>query len=89
MGIDLGTANTLFIYPVKALFSKSLLIAIDQNDKVPLAGDEAKKMMGRTPRNVVVRPLRNSVIADFDTAELMLKPLSGVYTKAATLSPGL
>jgi rod shape-determining protein MreB len=76
MGIDLGTANTLVYVSGKGIIlQEPSVIAIDQNDKVPLAvGEEAKKMMGRTPGNVVVvRPLRNGVIADFDTAELMLK----------------
>ncbi|PSB13760.1 rod shape-determining protein, partial [filamentous cyanobacterium CCP2] len=51
------------------------VVAIDQEDKLPLAvGEDAKKMLGRTPGNVVaLRPLRDGVIADFDTAELMLK----------------
>ena len=48
---------------------------MDQNEKIPLAvGEDAKRMLGRTPGNVVaLRPLRDGVIADFDTAELMLK----------------
>ncbi|MGL5058604.1 MAG: rod shape-determining protein, partial [Microcoleus sp.] len=51
------------------------VVAIDQELKIPLAvGEDAKKMLGRTPGNVIaVRPLRDGVIADFDTAELMLK----------------
>ncbi|MFT0788810.1 rod shape-determining protein, partial [Synechococcus sp. H55.10] len=51
------------------------VVAIDQNTKQPLAvGEDAKKMLGRTPGNIVaVRPLRDGVIADFDTAEMMLK----------------
>lgn len=51
------------------------MVAIDQDEKVPLAvGEDAKRMLGRTPGNVVaLRPLRDGVIADFDTAELMLK----------------
>lgn len=76
MGIDLGTANTLvYVSGRGVVLQEPSVIAIDQNDKTPLAvGEEAKKMMGRAPRNVIVmRPLRDGVIADFDVAELMLK----------------
>ncbi|MBD2137486.1 rod shape-determining protein [Anabaena sp. FACHB-1237] len=76
MGIDLGTANTLIYVSGKGIvLQEPSVVAIDQNDKIPLAvGEEAKKMLGRTPGNVIaVRPLRDGVIADFDTAELMLK----------------
>lgn len=76
MGIDLGTANTLVYVSGKGIvLQEPSVVAIDQEDKVPLAvGEDAKKMLGRTPGNVVaLRPLRDGVIADFDTAELMLK----------------
>ncbi|TAE97075.1 MAG: rod shape-determining protein [Oscillatoriales cyanobacterium] len=74
MGIDLGTANTL----------------IDQDLKIPLAvGEDAKKMLGRTPGNVIaLRPLRDGVIADFDTAELMLKTfIRRVHEGKSLVSP--
>ncbi len=76
MGIDLGTANTLVYVSGKGIvLQEPSVVAIDQDDKLPLAvGEEAKQMLGRTPGNVVaLRPLRDGVIADFDTAELMLK----------------
>lgn len=76
MGIDLGTANTLVYVSGKGIvLQEPSVVAIDQNEKIALAvGEEAKKMLGRTPGNVVaLRPLRDGVIADFDTAELMLK----------------
>ena len=76
MGIDLGTANTLVYVSGKGIvLQEPSVVAIDQNLKVALAvGKEAQKMLGRTPGNVVaLRPLRDGVIADFDTAELMLK----------------
>ncbi|MFM7449875.1 MAG: rod shape-determining protein [Leptolyngbyaceae cyanobacterium] len=76
MGIDLGTANTLVYVSGKGIvLQEPSVVAIDQNEKVPLAvGEDAKRMLGRTPGNVVaLRPLRDGVIADFDTAELMLK----------------
>ena len=76
MGIDLGTANTLVYVSGKGIvLQEPSVIAIDLHDQTAIAvGEEAKKMMGKTPANVaVVRPLRDGVIADFDTAELMLK----------------
>lgn len=76
MGIDLGTANTLVYVSGKGIvLQEPSVVAIDQDEKKPLAvGEDAKRMLGRTPGNVVaLRPLRDGVIADFDTAELMLK----------------
>lgn len=76
MGIDLGTANTLVYVSGKGIvLQEPSVVAMDQDEKIPLAvGEDAKKMLGRTPGNVVaLRPLRDGVIADFDTAELMLK----------------
>ncbi|MBV8883145.1 MAG: rod shape-determining protein [Chroococcidiopsidaceae cyanobacterium CP_BM_RX_35] len=76
MGIDLGTANTLIYVSGKGIvLQEPSVVAIAQKDKVPLAvGEDAKKMLGRTPGDVVVlRPLRDGVIADFDVAEIMLK----------------
>jgi rod shape-determining protein MreB and related proteins len=76
MGIDLGTANTLVYVSGKGIvLQEPSVVAIDQNDRTPLAvGEEAKRMLGRTPGNIIaLRPLRDGVIADFDTAEIMLK----------------
>lgn len=76
MGIDLGTANTLVYVSGKGIvLQEPSVVAMDQDSKLPLAvGEDAKRMLGRTPGNVVaLRPLRDGVIADFDTAELMLK----------------
>ncbi|MBA3924577.1 MAG: rod shape-determining protein [Nostocaceae cyanobacterium] len=77
MGIDLGTANTLvYVSGQGIVLQEPSVVAVDQNDKggVLAVGEEAKKMLGRTPGNVIaVRPLRDGVIADFDMAELMLK----------------
>ncbi len=76
MGIDLGTANTLVYISGKGIvLQEPSVVAIDQEQKTSIAvGEEAKKMLGRTPSNVIaMRPLRDGVIADFDTAELMLK----------------
>ena len=74
--MDLGTANTLIYVCGKGIvLAEPSVVAIDQKTKLPLAvGAEAKKMLGRTPGDVIaLRPLRDGVIADFDTAEILLK----------------
>lgn len=88
MGIDLGTANTLVYVSGKGIvLQEPSVVAIDQDEKVPLAvGEDAKRMLGRTPGNVVaLRPLRDGVIADFDTAELMLKKFISRVNDGKTL----
>ena len=91
IGIDLGTANTLIYVSRKGIvLQEPSVIAIDQTGKMPpVVGEDAKRMMGRTPRNVIVtRPLRDGVIADFDTAELMLKHfIRRVYEGRTLVSP--
>ena len=76
MGIDLGTANTLVYVSGKGIvLQEPSVVAIDKDTREPIAvGEEAKNMLGRCPGNVAaLRPLRDGVIADFDTAEIMLK----------------
>ncbi len=76
IGIDLGTANTLaYVIGKGIVLQEPSVVAIDQITNQTLAvGEEAKRMLGRTPGNVTaVRPLRDGVIADFEKAELMLK----------------
>ena len=76
LGIDLGTANTLvFAQGNGVIIQEPSVVALDNHKDLVLAvGDEAKRMIGRTPGNVVaVRPLRDGVIADFDITETMLK----------------
>jgi len=76
MGIDLGTANTLVCVSGKGIvLEEPSVVAIDRERKIPLAfGDEAKKMIGRTSGNIIaVRPLKDGVIADFESARIMLE----------------
>ena len=76
LGIDLGTANILvFVKGKGVIIQEPSVVALDKNKRVVLAvGNEAKRMIGRTPGNVVaVRPLRDGVIADFEITETMLK----------------
>lgn len=76
IGIDLGTANTLVFVKGKGIVLREpSVVAINSNTKKPLAvGREAKLMIGRTPGNIIaIRPLKDGVIADFDTAQGMIK----------------
>jgi rod shape-determining protein MreB len=76
IGIDLGTANTLVHVRDRGIvISEPSVVAIDQKTRRVLAiGAEAKRMLGRTPANIIaVRPLRDGVISDFDVTEQMIK----------------
>ena len=76
MGIDLGTATTLIYVKGKGIvLEEPSIVAIDkETNKVLAVGREAKKMVGRTPENIVaVRPLKDGVIADFEITEKMLR----------------
>lgn len=76
MAIDLGTANTLVSVKGQGIvINEPSVVAIDQQQQRVLAvGAEAKEMLGRTPGNIVaMRPLKDGVIADFDTTEAMLR----------------
>lgn len=76
MGIDLGTATVLVYIKGKGVILKEpSVVAIDKvNNKVLAVGEEARKMIGRTPGNIVaVRPLKDGVISDYDVTEKMLK----------------
>jgi len=76
MGIDLGTANTLVhVKGAGIVIREPSVVAIDTiTNEVLAVGNEAKLMIGRTPGNIkAIRPLRDGVIADFDTTESMLR----------------
>ncbi|MCM3338705.1 rod shape-determining protein [Paenibacillus sp. MER TA 81-3] len=76
IGIDLGTANVLIHVKGKGVvLDEPAVVAIESDLKRVLAvGEDARKMVGRTPGNIVpIRPLRDGVIADFDITEAMLK----------------
>jgi len=76
MAVDLGTANTLvFVRGRGIVLNEPSVVAIDKTTGSVLAvGLEAKRMIGRTPGNIVaVRPLKDGVIADFDVTERMLR----------------
>src|SRR6186713_2357923 len=76
IGIDLGTANTLvYVKDHGIVLREPSVVAVQAGtSKVLAVGDEAKRMIGRTPGNIVaIRPLKDGVIADFDTTERMLR----------------
>ncbi|NLK98524.1 rod shape-determining protein MreB [Defluviitalea saccharophila] len=76
IGIDLGTASVLvYIKGQGIVLEEPSVVAIDNNTHQILAvGEEARRMLGRTPGNIVaIRPLRQGVISDYDITEKMLK----------------
>ena len=76
MGIDLGTANTLvYVRGRGILIREPSVVALNVHTREVLkVGEEAKKMLGRTPGHIVaVRPLKDGVIADFEQTEKMLR----------------
>ena len=78
LAIDLGTANTvIYVRGAGIVASEPSVVAMETVDgvqKVRAVGNDAKLMLGKTPRNVrTIRPLRNGVIADLETAEEMIK----------------
>ncbi len=91
MGIDLGTANTLVYVNGKGVVLREPSVVAIQNDtKTVLAvGEEAKKMIGRTPGNIVaIRPMKDGVIADFDVTQSMLKYfIRKAYGKRTLVQP--
>lgn len=75
IGIDLGTANVLiYIKGQGIVLNEPSVVAIDSETKKALAvGKEARDMLGRTPGKVhAIRPMKDGVIADFETTEIML-----------------
>ena len=76
IGIDLGTANSLVHVKDRGIVLREpSVVAIEEGSKRVLAvGDEAKRMLGRTPGNIMaIRPMKSGVIADFDITEAMLR----------------
>lgn len=75
IGIDLGTANVLiYIKGEGIILNEPSVVAYDEeNGKLLAVGSEAREMLGRTPGKVkAIRPLKDGVIADFETTEIML-----------------
>ncbi len=74
IGIDLGTANTLVYVKDQGIVLREPSVVAMKGDKAKAVGEEAKRMIGRTPGSVTaIRPLKDGVIADFDVAHQMLR----------------
>ncbi len=76
IGIDLGTANSVvFVYGKGVIMCEPSIVAIDKvTNRTVAVGADAKRMLGRTPANIVAtRPLKDGVIADFEATEIMLR----------------
>ncbi|AVF21326.1 Rod shape-determining protein MreB [Paenibacillus larvae subsp. larvae] len=76
LGIDLGTANTLVYLKGKGIIVREPSVVALRTDtkSIEAVGDAAKKMIGRTPGNIrAIRPMKDGVIADFDTTATMIR----------------
>lgn len=94
LAIDLGTANTLVYVKGKGvMLSEPSVVAVKRDvngvSKVLAVGMEAKKMLGRTPGNIVaIRPMKDGVIADFEVTEAMLRHfISKVHNSRRLVRP--
>ena len=91
MGIDLGTANTLVYVKGRGIvLTEPSVVAIKKGtNKILAVGEEAKRMLGRTPGDIVaIRPLKDGVIADFEVTENMLRYfIKRVHNRRNLISP--
>lgn len=90
IGIDLGTASVLVYIKGKGIVAKEpSVVAVDKNtNKLHAVGEEAQRMLGRTPGNIVaIRPLRDGVISDYNTTERMIKYFLNKVTKKGIFKP--
>jgi rod shape-determining protein MreB len=94
LAIDLGTANTLIYVKGQGIVcNESSVVAVQKDPRgarrVLAVGLEAKRMLGRTPGNIVaIRPLKDGVIADFETTEAMLRYfIQKVHNRRALVRP--
>ena len=92
IAIDLGTANTIIMYNDHVAVDEPSIVAIEQNTgKIMAVGKRAQMMHGRTHENIkTIRPLRDGVIADFQSAEHMIREFIGmVNIKRGLFAPAL
>jgi rod shape-determining protein MreB len=91
LAIDLGTANTLVYVKGKGIVcdEPSVVVIRKDNKKTVAVGAEAKRMLGRTPSNIMaIRPMKDGVIADFDATGEMLKYfIKKVHNRRSFVSP--
>ena len=87
IGVDLGTATVLIYVKGKGIMLRepSVIAMVRDTGEVKAVGDEAYRMLGRTPGNIVaVRPMRDGVIADYDLTEKMLQ----AFVRKVVTGPG-
>jgi rod shape-determining protein MreB len=89
IAMDLGTANTIIIYNDKVVVDEPSIIAIERNTgKVLAVGKRAQMMHGKTHENIkTIRPLRDGVIADFQSAEYMIREFIKMIGPSRSLFP--
>ena len=90
IGIDLGTATIqVYVKGKGIVLNEPSVVSIDNNNKkVLFVGENAQKMIGRTPANIVaIRPLKAGVISDYITTEIMIKYLLGKVCKRSFFKP--
>jgi len=88
LGIDLGTANTLVFVKGKGIVLREPSVVALQTDtkQIVAVGNDAKNMIGRTPGNIVaLRPMKDGVIADYETTATMMK----YYIRQAMKNKGM
>ncbi len=92
VAIDLGTANTIIIYNDKVVVDEPSIVAIERNTgRIIAVGKEAMMMHGKTHENIkTIRPLRDGVIADFQSAEYMIREMiKMIWPKKPLFPPAL
>lgn len=89
IAIDLGTANTIIIYNDKVVVDEPSIVAIERNTgRIIAVGKRAMMMHGKTHENIkTIRPLRDGVIADFQSAEYMIRELIKMIFPRKTMFP--
>ena len=93
LAIDLGTANTsIYLRGKGIILTEPSVVTVKEDGRykrVLAVGEEAKKMLGKTPGNIkAIRPLREGVIADFEVTEAMIKYfIQKVYNRGYFLKP--
>ncbi|MBI3617418.1 MAG: rod shape-determining protein, partial [Candidatus Omnitrophica bacterium] len=93
IGIDLGTATTLvYVKGEGVVLCEPSVVSIEKDtNRVIAVGEEAKKMLGRTPGNIIaIRPMKDGVISDFEITEAMLKYfIKKVHNRRVLVRPAM
>jgi rod shape-determining protein MreB len=89
IAIDLGTANTIIIYNDKVIVDEPSIVALERNTgRIIAVGKKAMMMHGKTHENIkTIRPLRDGVIADFQSAEYMIREMIKMIGMKNTIFP--